>query len=94
MAISLASQFKIADNVHARMFDDELVILDLNGGNYYGLDEIGARVWNALEKGHALGAVAGEIEADYEVTRAQLEADLLALARDLCDKGLMALSHG
>jgi hypothetical protein len=75
--------------VHARLFDEELVILDLAKGEYFSLDHVGARLWSGLEGGRTIGQIAQDVAAEYDVEYDRAVADLVALGDDLVAKGLM-----
>ena len=77
--------------VMARQVGDETVILDLASGNYYGLDPVGARIWQLLGEGKSLAQVCDTLTAEYEVSRATAEQDLEHLVRELGAKGLLTL---
>lgn len=73
-----------APKVVATPLPGELVLLQLETGYYYGLDEIGSRSWTLLvTEGLTIAEAAAQISAEYETTQAQAEADLLALADSL-----------
>jgi hypothetical protein len=80
---------RCADSVHTRLFDEELIILDLARGEYFSLDGVGARLWSGLEAGHAIEQIALEIAAEYDVGLERTVADLVALGDDLVAQGLM-----
>jgi hypothetical protein len=80
---------RCAPAVHARLFDDELVILDLVQGEYFALDSVGARLWSGLEEGRLIGQIAREVAAEYDVAYDQALADLVALGDALVARGLM-----
>jgi hypothetical protein len=75
--------------VHTRLFDGELVILDMARGEYLALDAIGSRLWNALEAGKTVAETAIEVVAEYDVSLEQATADLEALLEDLLAQGLI-----
>ncbi len=83
------TRFRAAEHVYARELDGELVLLDLGGGEYYALDEIGARLWRGLERDGTAQAVAAELEDEYDVPPEILLRDLVALAQDLVQRGLL-----
>jgi hypothetical protein len=89
MNIDEKSKFKSSRHVYARDFEGDLVLLDLAQGHYYGLEEIGARLWSGLMLGRTVAEVAAELSPEYDVEPAQLKADLLDLLRDLAEKGLV-----
>ena len=82
-------QLRSADAVHSRLFDNELVILDLAKGEDFALDEVGARLWSGLEAGRTVEQIAREIALDYDVAPDRALADLTALSDDLVQRGLM-----
>lgn len=81
----------IPKQVMARQVGDETVILDLAGGTYYGLDPVGARVWQLMGEGKALGEICETLLGEYDVTREQLERDVLDLAEKLRTQNLITL---
>lgn len=56
MSDLLHSQWRITDQAIANAVADETVILHLGNGTYYGLDPIGAKLWEALQAGERLEA--------------------------------------
>jgi hypothetical protein len=78
-----------APGVHSRRFDDELVLLDLANGQYYGLNEVGAAIWERLATGASLAAIADALVAEYDVTRGRLEAEMRELVDSLVARRLL-----
>jgi hypothetical protein len=66
----------------------EGVILDLASSTYFGLDEVGVRLWQLLQADPNLQAACETLLSEYEVEPAQLEQDLLKLVTQLCEAGL------
>ena len=90
--MNIDSLLAVSPEAVAREVGGETMLLDLASGTYFGLDEIGGRVWKALEDGATLAQACDGIEADFEVSREQLESDVLKLANDLLEKGLVSTS--
>ena len=61
----------------------EVVILSLADGVYYGLDAVGAYVWEQLRVPHSVRDLVSEITERYAVNREQCERDLLKFLEDL-----------
>ena len=80
---------RISDDVLSQEVAGETVLLDLGSESYFGLDEVGTRVWALLQEGMETGAIVERLLADYEVGRAQLEADVAALLDQLEASGLI-----
>lgn len=71
----------------------EAVLLQLQSGVYYGLDEIGAFVWSRLQKPVAVSELRDAILSEYDVTPERCESDLLALLNRLLREGLIELKN-
>lgn len=67
----------------------EVVTLNLKNGTYYGLDEVGARIWSLIQQPCAVGAIRNVILDEYDVEPERCERDLLALLQDLENAGLI-----
>jgi hypothetical protein len=79
----------VTANQMASRVGDELAILDLDRSVYYGLDAVGARVWELLQTPTALSAVLSAVVEEFEVDREVASVDLLALVDELVDKDLV-----
>jgi hypothetical protein len=80
---------RVPDTVLFRDLAGEGVLLDLTSGTYFGLDEIGARIWRLLAEHGDVEAVVRTILAEYDVEETRLRQDLLLLIRRLQEKGLI-----
>jgi hypothetical protein len=91
-AMLLASSVVVAskDQVSTNL-SGEAVILGMSDGVYYGLDPVGARIWALVQEPRAIDEVAGAIAAEYDVSRERALADLLALAGQLMERGLLEI---
>lgn len=76
-------------DVHTRTFDGELVLVDLKSGDYYGLNELGARLWEGIVAGKTPREIALALEGTYAVPAGQLLSDLAALADELVARRLL-----
>ena len=90
--MKLSDKVSIPPQVMARTIGDETVILDLASGTYFGLDPVGARIWELLGDGKTLAEICEQMLEEYEVSREELERDTLRLAQELADQGLIGLA--
>jgi len=67
----------------------ETVILGVERGQYFGLSEVGSRVWRLIQEPTSVSALCEHLLAEYEVSRATLETDVLELLAALRDQGLL-----
>jgi len=87
--MNLTDKVTIPAQVMARQVGDETVILDLASGTYFGLDPVGARIWQLMGEGKTLSEICDTMLDEYEVTRDALERDVIELAQELSARGLV-----
>jgi hypothetical protein len=73
------SLFEKASGVIGTRQGDTTVLLDVNGGTYYTLNEVGGRIWELLGTGLAVPAIIAQLQKEYDVGPETLKADTLAL---------------
>jgi hypothetical protein len=83
------AKFTLSASVKARKVGDEIVLLAVDSGTYFGLDPIGARAWELICEEKSLADICDIMVEEYEVERVVLESDLLELARDLIERKLI-----
>ncbi len=71
----------------------ETVILHFDSGKYFGLKDVGALVWNLLERPRSVRELREAILRGYEVGGDQCERDLLNLLKELHDHGLIEVRN-
>lgn len=79
------------DQVSADL-EGEAVILSLADGVYYGLDDVGARVWELLRQPRTVAELRDAVTAEYEVDAATAERDLLDLLAELAERRLVEIA--
>jgi PqqD family protein of HPr-rel-A system len=73
---------------------EEVVLLHVDTGIYFGLDALGARIWQLLKDGADEAEISDRLLAEYDVDPAQLRADLAAFLDSLEAKGLVRTVTG
>lgn len=82
--------FQIAGDVVSREVAGEMVLLDLTSGTYFGLNSVGARVWERLNEGpSSISELARLIESEFDAPYEQIERDVIDLARNLAENALI-----
>lgn len=72
----------------------ESVILNINNGMYYGLDQVGSWIWNTLKDPISVQDIRDHLIREYNVEAERGERDLLALLSELADEGLIEVKDG
>jgi len=86
--MNLNQKIIFSDTVFAQEVDGEMVLLDMNSENYFGLDEVGTAIWQAMQESGSLEKVYHAMLEQYEVEPEVLQKDLLEFAQKLSDSGL------
>ena len=81
--ISLENTVTVSKDAVFRDLDGEAVILDLQSGTYFGLNAVGAHIWQLMERHGTLQAVFDDLCREYDAAPAVLEQDLIALVSRL-----------
>ena len=90
--MNLTDKVAIPAQVMARTVGAETVILDLASGTYFGLDPIGARIWHLLGEGRTLAQACDAMQASHDVSREDIERDVIALVEALQAKQLVSIA--
>lgn len=86
MSIVVAS-----DNQTSAQVDDETVLLHLEEGKYYGLNSVGARIWELIEQPIRVRKIVDMLCSEYDVERDRCRDDVLQLLASLEDKGMVSV---
>ena len=87
-AFGLDTIVQVRPDVLFRQLGDEIVALDLENGKYFGLNEVGSRVWDLLQTPRSLRAIHAALLQEYEVSADDLWRDLESLISELVRHGL------
>jgi hypothetical protein len=87
--LALSSRVARASDQVSCDLGGDVAILHLGSGIYYGLDGVGARVWALLGEPRTVRDIRDALLAEYDVTAARLEADLLRLLTRLAAERLI-----
>jgi|SRR5579862_3405607 hypothetical protein len=79
-----------ADQVSCPL-DDESAILNLKNSVYYGMNAVGTRVWNLLQKPRSVRELRDTLLAEYDVEPERCEQDLLDLLEAMRVEGLIEI---
>jgi hypothetical protein len=69
----------------------EAAIVNLKNGVYYGLDPVGARIWNLMREPVTFAQILDSLLHDYAIDRLTLESDLRLFVNQLAEQGLVEI---
>jgi len=70
----------------------ETVILDLKSETYFGLDEVGTRIWQLLVEQEDMQSITATMLNEYDVEENQVEKDIQNLLTQLDEAGIVTLN--
>jgi hypothetical protein len=86
-------KYKLTSQQIASKVGGEIVILNHNKGAYYGLDEVGALVWNNLEEEpKTLESLCNAVLSAYDIDQETCQEDVELLLKDLISEKLVEVT--
>lgn len=90
-SVDASTVLRISDDVLTRTAGAETVLLDLDSEEFFGLDGVGARVFELFQQPRRLEDVVQALLAEYAVDRETLTTDVVDLASDLVARNLLVV---
>lgn len=69
--------------------NDEVAILDLDRAIYFGLQGVGVHIWDSLEQPRSANDLCASVMAEFEVSEAACQADVVQILGSLEAEGLI-----
>lgn len=79
------------ENVSAEV-DGETVLMSIKNGNYYGMNPVGSRIWELIEKETTFGALCETLLKEFDATPAQIQTETSAFISHLMEEDLIQVS--
>jgi hypothetical protein len=75
------------------ILNGEVVILNLQSGIYFGLENVAARIWSLIQEPMTCINVAATLYEEYEMEQSQIEADVMRFVHRLLELELIEISE-
>lgn len=75
--------------VISETFDDEVVLVNLDNGNYYSIDKVGADIWSFIESGDAVSDIVRGITQRYKGNLGDIESAIEQFVDELQQESLI-----
>ena len=89
--INLNQTIAPSPDVISQEVSGETVLLDLESENYYGLDEVGTRIWQLIKETNELQSIFDTLLKEYDVSEERLQLDVSTLLTEIEGMGLVKL---
>jgi len=80
----------IPERIVFKKVGEEMVLLDFERGIYYGLNPVGARVWELLAEGKSTDEIIELLTDEFDVEATDAKDDVMTLMDDLAANGLVS----
>jgi hypothetical protein len=87
--LSLQSTVIVTSQQVSCPLGDESAILNMKNSVYYGVNPVGATVWNLLKEAKTVSEIRDAILHEYDVDQVRCEKDLFALLEEMRSEGLI-----
>jgi hypothetical protein len=89
MEITLETRLTRAEGILATELDDEVVLMSIERGAYYGVDKTARRIWDLLEVPQTVAELCTRLQEEFEVDDETCRRDVLAFVGLLHAEGLV-----
>lgn len=91
-AFPLATRVSRPEHVLMQEIEGESALLNLHSERYFGLDDVGTRMWTVLTSSDSIRQALELLAAEYDVEPEPLQEDLFDLLQQLVEHDLVRLS--
>lgn len=93
MTLSPDDRLACSPEVLSRVLDGEAILLHLGSGTYFGMNEVATRAWELIVAGTTYASMCKSLVAEFEVSEAEIERDMIEFLSALQEKQLVMVSR-
>lgn len=94
MSISRTAQFRPVEHAAGKVMDGELVVINFHSGLYYSSLGVGTAIWQLMEAGQSMEAIAAAIASRLNAVPESVEADVSGFLDQLLAADLIETADG
>jgi len=91
MKISENDVVRRSENLLTSKMDDELVMMNLEKGEYYGLNVIATRIWSLLEQPQSIEQLINCLTDEFDVSRDKCLNDIAPFLENLMNRQIIEI---
>jgi hypothetical protein len=92
MKIELSNSVKRTPEMVFSKLDGEVVMMSVENGEYYGLNEIGSAIWERISEEIKVEDLVRQLMEEYDVERSECEKDTFEFLEEMATKKLVVVS--
>ena len=81
-----------AENLLATDLDDETILMSIEQGAYYGMEQTARRIWELIATPHTVADLCRQLAEEYQVEPEVCRKDLLPFLEELRSEGLIVVA--
>ena len=89
--ITLATTVVRADDLLATDLDGETILMAIEQGSYYGMEETARRIWELVEQPREVADLCRQLAAEYRVAPEVCARDVIAFLEELLKEKLVVV---
>lgn len=93
MTIEYQTQISRNPSIISSRMDDEVVMMSIEKGNYYGLNPVAAEIWEMLTKTLTVRQICDRLMEEFEVTEEQCFREVTTYLGKLSAEGLIVVEN-
>jgi hypothetical protein len=83
---------KRSSDILASEVDGEIVMMSIEHGKYFGLDDVGSEIWKRLENEISFGKLCDDLAKDYDVDLATITRDVSTFIESLIENEIVVIN--
>jgi len=87
--LNLESRIQRSSEPMQARLDDELVMMSVERGSYYGLDPVGSKIWELLEEPLTVSELVSKLVDIYDVDQSVCERETIEFLESMQDEKLV-----
>lgn len=93
MAINLDTIISRNPQIISSRMDNEVVMMSIEKGNYYGLNRVGSEIWDKLTEPCSVAGLCDILMKEFNVEKEKCESDVMKYLEKLVAEGLILASE-
>ena len=90
--MSIPSSIKVSQDVIFKEIDGESILLDLQSEKYFGLNEVGTRMWHLYTESSDTETILTQLLVEFDVDETTLRQDVIHWIAELVKAGLVTVN--
>ena len=89
--LTLETIVRRGDALLSTSLGDDVVMMDVEQGAYYGLEAVAARIWAMTEQPMSVGSLCDRLVAEYQISPEQCQQEVVAFLGELLTRQIVQI---